>query len=109
MSRPTYRKYDTQELGNREHDDDFALKKTMNYESDGTSAIAPITKLTAKKITVDGSDTYVATAPIGSDQADPVWQAKKIAVSGGDTTITWADGDANFDNSATDLKTLTYS
>ena len=65
--------------------------------------------LTAKKITVSGTTTYVASAPIGSAQASAVWQVKKIAVSGSDYLITWADGNSNFDNVATDLTTLTYS
>jgi len=64
----------------------------------------------AKKITVDGSYTYIAAAPIGTAQATAKWQAKCIYDDGaGTTTITWADGDANFDNSATDLTALTYS
>lgn len=65
--------------------------------------------LVSKKITVSGTTVYVACAPIGTAQASATWQAKKIATSGNDTTITWADGNANFDNVATDLTALTYS
>jgi len=36
------------------------------------------------------------------------WQARKIDTSSG-VVITWADGDANFDNVATDLTSLSYS
>lgn len=63
----------------------------------------------AKKITSDGDDTYIAIAAIGSAQASAVWQAFKISVSGDDTVFTWADGDENFDNVATDLTALSYS
>lgn len=63
----------------------------------------------AVKITVSGANTYVATAPIGTAQSAAAWQVKKINVSGGTTTITWADGNANFDNVATDLTALTYN
>lgn len=63
----------------------------------------------AKKITVIGTTTYIAAAPIGSLQSSAVWQVKKIAVSGSDTIITWADGNNNFDNIATDLTILNYT
>lgn len=62
----------------------------------------------ASKITVDGAVTYIATALPGTAQATAAWQVKKIDETTG-VVITWADGDANFDNSATDLTALTYS
>lgn len=76
---------------------------------DGIGWFKVMSKLVAKKITVDGDDTYVAIAPIGTAQATAGWQARKIAISGNDTTITWADGDASFNNVATDLTLLSYS
>ena len=61
----------------------------------------------AKKIVVAGDVTYIASAPPGSDEDSPVWQARKV-----DTTtnviISWADGDDEFDNVATDLALLNY-
>jgi len=66
-------------------------------------------KLQAIKITESGSDIYIGMAAIGSVQADPVWRCLKIAQSGGDTTITYADADDNYDNIATDLTLLSYS
>lgn len=71
---------------------------------------ANITKTAAlaKKITVSGANTYIASAVVGSAQASAVWQIKKITVSGVDTIITWCDGDQLFNNVATDLTTLTY-
>jgi hypothetical protein len=63
----------------------------------------------AKKITVSGTDTYIGQAALGSAQASAVWRAKKISVSGSDTVITWADGNDNYDNSASDLTSLSYS
>lgn len=62
----------------------------------------------ATKVTVDGLVTYVAKAVIGSSQASAVWQAKKIDETTG-VVITWADGNSDFDNVATDLTALTYS
>ena len=64
----------------------------------------------AKKITVVSSVTYIASAKPGTAQASALWQVKKIDESvAGTTVITWANGDANFDNVATDLTTLSYS
>jgi hypothetical protein len=62
----------------------------------------------AVKITENGAVTYIAKAPAGSSQSDPVWQVRKVDETTG-TVITWADGDGNFDNIATDLTALTYS
>lgn len=63
----------------------------------------------ATKVTISGSDTYEATAPAGTAQASALWRAKKVTVSGGTTIVTWADGNANYDNVATDLTALSYS
>lgn len=62
----------------------------------------------ATKVTVAGDLTYVGIAAPGSAQASAVWQCKKIDQSSG-TVVTFADGDANFDNTATDLTAHTYS
>ncbi len=63
----------------------------------------------AVKVTIAGAVTYVARALIGTLQASALWQVKRITVAGGDTTVEWADGDASFDNVATDLSLLAYS
>lgn len=62
----------------------------------------------AVKTTVAGAITYVAKAQPGTAQADAEWQAYKVDETSG-TIITWADGNADFDNIATDLTTLSYS
>lgn len=63
----------------------------------------------AKKITAVGSITYIASATPGTAQATAAWQVQKVDESvAGTTVITWADGNANFDNVATDLTALTY-
>lgn len=64
----------------------------------------------AVKITSVGSYKYIAKAPAGSSQSDPVWQVMKIDKSDSeDTIISFADGNLNFDNIASDLTVLTYS
>jgi hypothetical protein len=60
----------------------------------------------ADKIQTSGTDTYVAFSIPGTAQATALWQALKIDTSG---TVTWADGNSNFDNVATDLTILAYS
>lgn len=62
----------------------------------------------AQKVTVSGTNTYIAIAPIGSLQASAVWQARKVATSSGDTVTTWAGGGA-YNQVATDLTALTYA
>lgn len=69
--------------------------------SDGSDADA-----LAIKITVSGGVTYIGEAAPGSAQASAVWRCSAIDASG---NVTWADGDSNFDNIATNLPGLTYS
>ena len=68
-----------------------------------------VNRLFAQKVTVDGDDTYIGEAEPGTLQAAAKWRCKKISVSGGTTTVTWADGNTEFDNVATDLTALSYS
>lgn len=55
--------------------------------------------------------TYVGKAAIGSSGASAVWRIMKIDESGTPTTlsITWADGNSNFDNVWDNRTSLTYS
>lgn len=62
----------------------------------------------AVKVTYSGTTTYVAKANPGALQSSAVWQCMKIDESSG-MVITWADGNANYDNVATDLTALSYS
>jgi hypothetical protein len=62
----------------------------------------------AVKITEDGSITYIATANPGTAESAEAWKALKLDSTSG-LVITWADGDCEFDNVATDLTALDYS
>ena len=75
----------------------------------GTLSVVTNEEPYAQKVTVAGAVTYVAIAPVGSLQAAAVWQAKRITVAAGTTVIEWANGDANFDNVATNLALLAYA
>ncbi len=52
--------------------------------------------------------TYVGKAAIGSAVASAVWQVQKIDETSG-MVITWADGNASFDNVWNNRASLTYS
>lgn len=62
----------------------------------------------AVKKTVVGTTTYIGYALPGTAESSAAWRAMKLDESSG-LVITWADGDDNFDNVATDLTSLTYS
>ena len=65
--------------------------------------------LLAKKETTDGSFVYTAYALPGTNEGSAHWQAKCVEDDGTDEVTTWADGNAMFDNEATDLTGLSYS
>lgn len=83
---------------------------TTSYGFDGVDAQAIPASAMATKITTVGDVTYIGIAKTGTAQSTAKWQCKKIDSSVTNTvTITWADGDAEFNNVATDLTALTYS
>lgn len=53
----------------------------------------------------NGDVLYVCKAAIGSSLSSAVWQIKKVDASSG-VVVTWCGGNANYDNSATDLTTV---
>jgi len=68
----------SQYIDNKSFDADLQIAGVLPVGYDGSVLRKEQSKLVAKKITIDGNDTYVATAPIGSDYADAVWQCKKL-------------------------------
>lgn len=81
----------------------------VDVENDGVkNALVSKVSLYNIKITESGDYTYIAKAPVGTAQASAAWQAFRIDESSG-LVILYADGDANFDNIATDLTALSYS
>ena len=81
---------------------------TYGFFFDNETLTATIARAT--KVTEVGDIAYIGKAAPGSAEASAVWQAMKIDESvAGTTIVEWADGDAKFDNVATDLTTLTYS
>lgn len=56
----------------------------------------------------DSNVTYVGKAAMGSATSAASWQIKKIDETSG-TVITWADGNASFDNIFDNRESLSYS
>lgn len=87
--------------------------KTLAVESygyDGILSQRPLASALAMKVVVASTLTYVAIASPGTAQSTAKWQCRLVDTSvSGTTVITWADGDAEFDNVATNLAALTYS
>lgn len=100
--------YSVQEILNMSFDEDARTLLFQQLGFDGSSFPRNNADNLATKITESGSITYIAFAAPGSSESSSVWQCKKIDETTG-TVITYADGDADFDNSATDLTALTYS
>ncbi len=60
----------------------------------------------ATKIINSAGYTYIGEATPGTLEATSEWRCQRIDSAG---NTVWADGDANFDNVATDLTALSYS
>jgi hypothetical protein len=101
-------KYPEQYMQNTSFDEDFGVGTTEPLGYDGSALQRTIADSMAVKTTTSGSVTYIALASPGTAQATAKWQVRKVDTTSG-VVITWCDGDANFDNVATDLTLLSYS
>jgi hypothetical protein len=101
-------KYPEQYMQNTSFDEDFGVNAVETLGYDGVSLQRSIADSTALKLTTVGTDTYVGIAAPSTAQSTAKWQCFKIDSSSG-VVITWADGNASFDNVATDLTALSYS
>jgi len=94
---------------NKSFDNDYQILMVEGVVEDGAGNLVRQNSTDmAMKVTTVGDITYMGFASPGTDEASAVWQARKIDTSSG-VSITWADGNASFDNVATDLTALTYS
>lgn len=98
----------TQNLQNSSFVPDFGVFAVMILGYDGVNASFQSADAMAMKMTVDGAVTYIAVAAPGTAEATEKWQVRKLDESSG-LVITWADGDSNFNNAASDLTALSYS
>jgi hypothetical protein len=97
-----------QDVANSSFDKDFGVSTVEDLSFDGLNLQRAIAQSVAMKITVSGDVTYLAIAAPGTTQATARWQVRKLDATSG-LVITWADGNADFDNVATDLTALSYS
>ena len=97
-----------QNILNWSFDEEFGVLTSEGLGYDGRSLQRTNADNMATKLTEVGSVTYLGLAAPGTAQGTAKWQARKIDTTSG-IVITWADGNANFDNEATDLTALTYS
>ena len=56
-----------------------------------------------------GTTTYIGEALPGTVTSAALWRIKRMVETGPDIVITWADGDANFNNVWDDRAGLSYS
>ena len=96
-------------LLNRSFDDDFGVIVVEPLSYDGTNLQRPPAVNTSIKTQIVGPVTYFAKAAPGTLQSEAKWQGMKIDETGGNVVLTWADGNSNFDNVATDLSVLNFS
>lgn len=60
------------------------------------------------KDAASGSTTYYGYTITSTDQSQAVWKIRREKVAGTITTVTYADGDGNFDNVWANRASLTY-
>ena len=58
--------------------------------------------------TTSPTATYIGEAAFSSATSDPVWRIYRVSTIGTNTSITWADGDDEFDNVWDNRSSLTY-
>jgi hypothetical protein len=101
------------EIHKLEHDDTYHVKKTSSYgnRGDGTLARQPLLgyPYLQKIDEADATTTYIGLALPGTATSAASWQIKKIGVSSTVTTISWADGNEDFDNIFDNRASLSYS
>ena len=61
------------------------------------------------QVDTEGTTTYLGYADPGTLTSASLWAIKRVIETGNDVSITWADGNNNFDNIWDDRLTLTYS
>jgi len=76
---------------------------TVNIDGDKSGDEAKIIDTTTTADTV-----YIGVAEISSETSAAVWKIKKLDTSSG-VVITWADGNANYDNIFDNIDSLDYS
>ncbi len=82
---------------------DIVLRK--DNDSIATESYEQSTRIDEASSTV----IYFGFAAVGSSEASSVWKIKKLEVSGSATSLKYADGNTNYDNSWANRASLTYN
>lgn len=99
--------YSLQHIANQSFDQSTQISMVESVGYDGQNMQRVQADALAVKFITSGNDVYVGLAAPGTALATAKWQAFKYTDADG--TVSYADGDSNYDNIATDLTTLTYS
>lgn len=101
--------FSEQTILNRSYDPVTGVLAVELLGFDGTNnPVRVSSRELAEKVIIDDEIVYKAEATTGSSYGNAVWRVRKIDTTGGNVFITWADGNSNFDNLATDLPGLDY-
>ena len=90
------RKGNAQEVTRKEHIAETEAKRVQLVDPFG--GVITEGNYTSKIDVASSTVTYIGKAQIGASTSDPVWQIKRILVSGNITTISWANGTDAFTN-----------
>jgi hypothetical protein len=82
--------------------------ETLEYDPSGVMRSKVTNNLATRLDDTADPVLYLGKSPIGSSTSDPVWQIKKVDTTSG-VVITWADGNADFDNIWDNRTSLTYN
>jgi len=95
-----------------------SLEDTLDLVNDGVVQIEVNTAGTLSELQlinyllqVDsvGNTTYIGYAAPGTTTSSSTWAIKRVIETGGDASLSWADGDRSFDNTWDNRLILTYS
>lgn len=86
-----------------------ANQVTGNASLASIDAKTPALEYAVKSDDVGGGVVYFGYATVGTSAASASWKIKKVTETDGDLEITFADGNANFDNTWNDRVSLSYS
>lgn len=99
-----------QEILNSSFDETTGVLGVLPLEYDPSGATKrTVTGDLISEIDKSGTVTYIGEATPGSATSAAVWQITKIDSSSNPTVITYADGNANFDNIFDNRASLSYS
>lgn len=91
-----------------DQENQLPIVETVSLSPGGT-VIRPMAGVTTLVDAVDASTTYIGSSEPGTTTTSALWRIQKILVSGSITTLSWADGNLNFDNIWDNRGSLTYS